>query len=189
MVANAQTEKLTFEEYLELEDRSQVRHEFVGGEIHAMAGATVGHNAVVGNLLIALGPKVRKSDCRAFVSDMKVRVEATAAALCPDLVISREPLDRQDHFITDARLIIEVLSPSTADHDRGAKLKHYIRLPGLAEYVLIDSQRRSIDVYRRQEVGWQFLPLAEDQPLVLESVGIELSWDDVYEGVSFGDEA
>lgn len=150
MAAPAAHRPLAPEEYLAMEAVSEVKHEFLRGEVFAMAGATASHNQIAVNLVTRLRDHLRGSVCRVYVSDVKLRVEAADAYFYPDLFVTCDPEDHADPAVKRrARLIVEILSVSTAAYDRTDKFDDYRKLETLEEYVLIDSRKQSVMVYRR----------------------------------------
>jgi Uma2 family endonuclease len=164
MIANLQKPFLTPEEYLAWEAEQQVRHEYIDGEVYAMAGGTLPHNDIAVNLTTILKPFLREKGCKVRMSDVKVQVSNAKAYFYPDVVISCNEQDRRSRqVISFPKIIIEVLSPSTAGFDRGDKFKYYRRFSTLLEYVLIDAEKISIDVYRRGSAGkWELTSYPED---------------------------
>jgi Uma2 family endonuclease len=149
---------MTPEEYLEWEGKQEFRHEYVDGEIFAMTGGSLPHNDIALNLYRALYPHLRQRGCRVNVSDVKVQTNQNSRYFYPDLVVTCHPQDLQSRkFIQHPKVIIEVLSPSTASYDsptetrrdRAQKLKYYRQIPSLQEYVLVDSESISVEVYHR----------------------------------------
>ncbi|WP_020394299.1 Uma2 family endonuclease [Thiolinea disciformis] len=179
---------MTTSEYLQQERQSRERHEYIQGQIYAMAGASREHNQLVFNLAGLLHAQLRHRPCSAFVADMRVRTRAHEAYFYPDLsVVCGEMQFEDEHSdtFTNPSLIIEVLSSSTEGYDRGAKFAHYRRLESLREYILVAQDRISIERYTRNEQGqWLLSEATElDQTLQLEAIGCELSLQAVYEKV------
>jgi Uma2 family endonuclease len=151
----------TYAEYLAYERDSGLKHEFDDGEILAMAGGSRRHNALASRISAALEGG-RKPGCIAFQSDQKIRVLATGRATYPDAsmvcgAIEGDPADPTGATITNPTLIVEVLSPSTEQDDRGAKWQHYQMLPSLQEYVLVSQSEARIERYRRLATGgWEY---------------------------------
>src|SRR5687767_4172140 len=133
----AQIRKLTIDEYLELEKRSDVRHEYVDGLIFAMHGESQGNNLIAGNLYVALRNHLRRRGCRTYSHAVKVRVSDLDIYYYPDLVVSCDRRDRDGYVVNHPSLIIEVLSPTTEGVDRREKRFNYARIPSLQEYVLV----------------------------------------------------
>lgn len=155
----------TYEEYLAFERASETKHEFVAGEIFAMAGGNARHSALafrIGGALYNALP----AGCTAFQSDMRLRVLATGRATYPDVSmvcgqVEFDPADPRQTTITNPTLIVEVLSPTTEEVDRGDKWRDYQRIASLREYVLV-SQEPRIEVYRRRSSGdWDYIDVRE----------------------------
>ncbi len=174
----------TYEDYLALERAANVKHEFLGGEIYAMAGGTREHAALAANVTAALSAQLRGKPCQAHSSDLRVRVLATGLATYPDVTVVCGPaeLDPEDrHTVVSPILLVEVTSPSTEDYDRGEKLQHYRRIPSLREVVVVSHRERCLEVFRRDAAGdWQRSEARASHALVLESVGASLEVDDIY---------
>ena len=177
---------LTADAYLDDEIEADVRHEFIDGDLYAMAGAGESHNLITLNVAAQLRTLVRGGPCRVFVSDMKLRVAAWNAFYYPDVMVVCNPADLQTYYKESPCLVIEVLSKSTHRIDRREKLQAYRTLPSLREYVLIASGRAQIEVHRRAQDGiWQTSTLGTGDRLILECVQASLSMDDIYEDVVF----
>ena len=151
----------TYEEYLAYERDSGLKHEFEDGQIYAMAGGSRRHNAIASRISAALEVG-RKPGCVAFQSDQRVRVLATGRAAYPDASvvcgpIEGDPSDPTGATITNPNLLVEVLSPSTEQDDRGSKWQHYQMIGALREYVIVSQSEPRIEVYRRLESGgWSY---------------------------------
>lgn len=179
------TSELTAEQFLVWEALQPEKHEYVAGELFAMVGARRVHVVIAGNCFALLKSHLRGTACRAFMSDMKLRVEAANAFYYPDVLVSCDPRDlAADQFMQYPKVVIEVLSESTAAHDRGDKFAAYRQLPSLEEYALIDPDRRTIEVFRRMPDGNWLLAAAEaPQGLVLRSIDFVAPPDAVFEDV------
>ena len=174
--------RMTVEEYLKFEETAQIKHEFVDGFVFAMAGASEEHNLICINLASLLRAAVRGSSCSAYVSDMKLQVEDRF--YYPDLLLSCDDEDKGKSIKAHPCLIIEVLSKSTSDIDRGEKLYQYRKLSSLKAYVLISQDKRFIEIYRSQQDGsWRYETL-EEGTFTLPCLDLSLKLDDVYEDVS-----
>lgn len=169
-------ERMSAQDFLAWDETQTVRHEFVGGEVFAMAGAGEAHVTVAGNLYVALRQHLAGTPCRTFITDMKLRVEAADAFFYPDVMVSCSAADAADPMVKrDPVLLVEVLSPATAAYDRGDKFAAYRKLPGLREYLLVDTESRRCDLCRRGAEGlWVLHPFEPGQGLRLESVALEL---------------
>ena len=179
----------TVEEYLELEQTSNIRHEYFAGEVFAMAGGSKEHNIISGNVYSRLRSQLRGSSCNVFMSDMKVRInlanENQTIFYYPDVIVSCDTEDQDRYFLNYPCLIIEVLSPSTETIDRREKLLNYRSLASLKEYVLISQDQVKVEVYRQDEKrNWTIQTLINrDDKLHLDSVGLILEMTDIYEDV------
>ncbi|MGL4375071.1 MAG: Uma2 family endonuclease [Microcoleaceae cyanobacterium] len=188
MIAEPQyPQKMTAEEYLEWESKQELRHEYIDGEILAMTGGTIPHNDIALNLYRALYSHLRQRGCRVNVSDVKVQANQNSRYFYPDLVVTCHPDDlKARDFITHPKVIIEVISPSTANYDRGDKFKYYRQIPSLQEYVLVDSESIAVEVYHRGEGKmWHYYGYTDGDAIVLESIEFECAIEVLYEGVSF----
>ena len=177
---------LTVEEYLNLEQDAEIRHEYVAGQIYAMAGASEAHNLIVTNLIAIIRPHLRGSSCRTFVSDMKVKVKTQQADIFyyPDLLVTCDPNDNKKYFKTNPILIVEVISNSTETTDKREKRVNYQNIESLQEYVLVSQDEIKVEVYRKDNEGnWTVETLGKDGNLQLDSVGLTLTMTDIYEDV------
>jgi Uma2 family endonuclease len=179
---------LTPEQYLEIERKAEYKSEYFNGEMFAMAGAREAHNLVVTHLLSGLDQQFRARPCRAYPSDMRVRVGASGSYTYPDVsAVCGDPqfLDDQTDTLLNPALLIEVLSPSTEAYDRGRKFELYKSITSLREYLLVATDRIHADLYTRQADGRWMLTSADkpEDSLTLESVGAQLNLADLYEKV------
>ena len=175
----------TFDDYLEWENQQSQRHEFIRGEVFAMAGGTDVHNEAAGNLYVLLHQHLRGSPCRVFMADVKVRVEAADCGFYPDLLVTCAESDRADRLVKRAPiLIIEVLSPSTASFDLGDKFAAYRQLDSLQEYALVDPGRMRIEIYRRRENQWWLDSAGPGERLHLACIDLDCPVEAVYEDLS-----
>jgi len=176
---------MTAEEFLAWDATQTIKHEFVRGEVFAMAGAHEAHVTVTMNVAMALRQHLKGSPCRTFQTDMKLRVEAADAYCYPDVMVTCSAADAADPLIKrEPTLVVEVLSPSTAAYDRGEKFAAYRLLPSLQEYLLVDPAARRCDLYRLGADGlWVLQPGAPEQGVHFASVELELDgarlWDEV----------
>ncbi|MEG3865632.1 MULTISPECIES: Uma2 family endonuclease [unclassified Microcoleus] len=192
MIANReQDQKMTAAEYLVWEAKQELRHEYIDGEIVAMTGGSLPHNDIALNLYRALYPHLRERGCRVNVSDAKVQARKNSRYFYPDLVVSCDPDDlKSREFIQKPKVIVEVLSPGTANYDRTKKLKYYRQIPSLQEYVLVDSEEIVVEVYRRGEGKmWLYYEYEAGEAIALESIEFECAIELLYEGVSFEQES
>ena len=185
MIANRQQNYLSPEAYLEGEKVSSIKHEYIQGEIYAMAGASDAHVTIVINLLTLLRNHLRGSGCRIYASDMKARIETLDIFYYPDIMVTCDDRDLQfDYFKRYPCLIVEVLSESTESRDRGDKFADYRELSTLQEYVLISQSRRRVECFRRNPQGqWVLFTYGLNQQFHLESINFSCSVTDIYEDV------
>ena len=168
MHESVRQDSLTVDEYLKSEEEREVRHEYVRGQIFAMTGATEDHNIIAGNLYGRLFQLLEGSNCRAYINDMKVRIEATDSFYYPDIMVTCEPIVGKSVFKSAPIIIIEVLSPSTKHIDRREKLVAYRTLESLQQYILVHQDRCLIEVYTRKSAKeWLVAMLQMPQHLVL----------------------
>jgi len=171
-------EKFRFsaDDYLQWEARQTGRHEYLDGEVFAMAGAEDRHVTVSLNVAMALRQHLAGSPCRTYMADMKLRVEAANSFHYPDVMVTCSAADAQDRLVKrEPCLLVEVLSESTAGYDRGSKFGLYRLLPSLQEYVLIDPADHTTDVYRKGAGGlWVLHPFAAGEAVRFESINLEL---------------
>jgi Uma2 family endonuclease len=179
------TTVLTVDEYLSGELKSEVRHEFLGGVVYAMAGTSEEHKTIAGNIFAALHAHLRGKPCRVFIVDMKVRLFIASEDLFyyPDLMVTCDPRDTDRYFKRHPNVLIEVLSPDTERTDRREKLFNYRGIDTLEEYVLVAQSKLEITQFRRAK-QWEPEVLTQaGQQLELPSIGFALPLSNVYEGV------
>ena len=175
---------MTYAEYLAAEAVTEVRHEYLNGEVWAMAGGTPQHSALAAAVILELGTALRGKPCRLFTSDLRVRVLETDLSTYPDVSIvcgqlETAPADKE--AITNPIVLVEVLSDSTEAYDRGAKAAHYRRIPSLREYVLVSQAEPRIEIQRRTEGGrWELLEARAGEAIELASIGARLDVSAVY---------
>lgn len=188
---NAQPQlRFTADDYLAWEATQNERHEYFHGEVFAMAGGTQNHNTVSGNAYLALRQHLKGAPCKVFISDMRVQVRAGDVYFYPDVVVSCQRTDVQNGLsmaLESPVLIVEVLSNSTASWDRGGKFAAYREIGSLQEYLLLDPEARTADLYRRNAMGRFELfawTLKDAEPVcTLESVGAAVPLVALFEGV------
>jgi Uma2 family endonuclease len=178
------------EEYLQLERASDTKHEYLDGEIIAMAGATLEHNYIVANLMREIGSFLKGKNCRITPSDLRISIPAANSYTYPDAsIFCGRPEMEDDRFdiAKNPAVIFEVMSASTREYDSGNKFLYYQRIPSLQEYFLIDSRKRSVVVYRRQSIDlWKIETLEEANATVaITTIDYKLSFDDLYFDVEF----
>nr|WP_242022945.1 Uma2 family endonuclease [Pseudanabaena mucicola] len=137
MVALPDRILMSYEEYLAWESTQEMRHEYIDGEVVAMADGTRNHNRVSGNIFKILDDAFGDRQCEVYISDVKVQVERNRKYFYPDIVVTCDESDRDPQLVLFPCLIIEVLSPSTEAYDRGFKFSQYRQFESLQEYVLV----------------------------------------------------
>lgn len=175
--------KLTPQAYLDQERSSDTKHEYCNGEIFAMSGASAAHNLITGNLIRELGNQVRKRPCRVYPSDM--RVQLPDGYVYPDVtVVCGKPEFYDQDNLSNPAVVVEVLSPSTADYDASGKFARYRQLDSLQEYLLVAQDRAHVLHYVKQaENRWLLSEYKDTAEFELPSIECRLSLTDVYEKV------
>jgi Uma2 family endonuclease len=177
---SASRQRYTYAEYLAYERDSALKHEFEDGTIFAMAGGSRRHNALAASVVAAL-VTARAKGCVVFQSDQKVRVLASGRATYPDASmvcgpIEGDPADPSGATITNPTLIVEVLSASTEEEDRGNKWQHYQLIPSLEEYVLVSQTHPRIETYRRLPSGnWEYRDVTEGSMQLSSGAQLDLA--------------
>ena len=184
-VGYALKQPMTAAEFLTWDAGQTIRHEFVRGEVFAMAGGEDRNATVAGNVYIALRQHLRGTPCRVYASDVKLRVEAADCFFYPDVMVTCSATDLQDRLVKrEPVLVVEVLSPSTGAYDRGDKFASYRQLPSLQEYLLVDVETLRCDLFRKGADGlWVLHPSDADEPVQLACVDLQLApealWTDL----------
>ena len=179
---------ITEAQYLKLERAAETKSEFLDGEVYAMTGASRQHNTITVNATVALHPQVIQRQCEIYTNDLRVKVSATGAYLYPDIAIAcgGQFEDQEVDTLLNPRVIIEVLSKSTAALDRGEKFESYRKLDSLMEYLLVSQSRCHIEHYLRQTDG-KWLLVEYDDPndiIELPSIGCQLSLGTIYSRIA-----
>jgi Uma2 family endonuclease len=181
---------ITPEEYLEAERRAEYRSEYLDGQVYAMAGASPVHVRIMLNLARRLDEQLEDGPCQVFAVDLKVRVATAGPYFYPDLVVvcgKPQAQEQHDDVILNAKVVIEILSPSTESFDRGKKFQAYSRHEFLSEYVLVAQDHIQIDHYVRQPNGhWDFTSTSDaDGVIEFPTVGASVKVADIYSRVTF----
>ena len=174
------------EEYLDAEDRAEVKNEYLGGNVYAMAGGTRRHNQMTGNIYAELQKQLEGKSCRPFIGDVKVRIDIAKDTYFyyPDVMVGCNPKDNHPLYLTEPKVIVEVLSPSTERIDRREKFFIYQRIESFDTYLLVDQEKREVTVYRKN-VGWTAEVLQDQGEIALDSIGCRLSLERIYRDVDF----
>ncbi|MFD1466607.1 Uma2 family endonuclease [Hymenobacter caeli] len=182
--AEPQPHRYTTEEYFALEEGSEVRHEFFEGEVFAMAGASIAHNTIAGNVYMSCRQALRGKPCRVQMEAVRLAVAENRHYAYPDVMVSCDPHDqRESQQLHRPVLIVEVLSPSTEAYDRGLKFNQYKKLPSLRHYLLVSQKTWLVEWYQLTEHGvWAHTALAEaEDALIIPELGLTLTLAEVYE--------
>ncbi|MGY6275925.1 Uma2 family endonuclease [Methylomonas sp. MgM2] len=176
---------MTADDFLAWEATQTEKHEFVSGEAFAMVGARQNHVVVSLNIAAALKQRLRGTPCRAYISDLKLRVETADAFFYPDVMVSCHPDDlKSQQYISHPTLIVEVLSESTAAYDRGGKFAAYRGLESLQEYVIVDIDSRRVECFRRTSNNeWLLHDYHGEVSCEFQSLDIGLALADIFEDI------
>jgi Uma2 family endonuclease len=187
MTAPANRVTYTPAEYLARERLAETKSEYLNGEIRAMTGASRRHNLVVSNLSREISNQLRGGPCESYIGDMRVKVSSSGLYTYPDIVVACPPIEFEDaevDTLLNPSVIVEVLSPSTEQHDRGEKFRQYRRLQSLREFVLVAQDAPHIERYMRQNDVWVLSEVTGlDSTLTLESIGCAVGLSDIYDKV------
>ena len=189
-MSTAPIKQYTPEEYLAIDRQSEHKNQYFAGEIFAMVGASRRHNLIVANLVGELRTQLKDRRCEVYPSDMRVKVSPTGLYTYPDVtVICGEAEFDDGHYDTllNPTVLIEVLSKTTEDYDRGRKFEHYRQLESLSEYLLVAQEKYHVMRYRRQDEHWE-----TDRPadtVALQSIDCELAVAEIYHKVEFETQA
>jgi Uma2 family endonuclease len=173
---------VSVEEYLAL-DVGDVKHEYVGGVVHAMAGGTPEHGALAANVIRHLGTVLRDRPCQIYTSDVRVAIEATGLRTYPDVTIVCGAVQRgdKDVSVVNPTVLVEVTSDSTADWDRGGKFAHYRQIPSLREYLVVNHRERLVEHHSRGAGDiWTLRDVRADGVIELASLSCTLPLPEVY---------
>lgn len=189
MIANKTQNYISPEDYLAGEEISHIKHEYIDGQIYAMAGASDAHVTISLNLASLLRNHVRGTGCRVYMADMKAQIDTANIYYYPDVIVTCDARDREfTNYKKYPCLIVEVLSPTTEAFDRGDKFSDYQQLETLQEYVLISQKHQRLDCFRRNAEGfWVLQFYYPGSEIHLASIDFRTSLDALYEDVTFGD--
>lgn len=179
-------QKISIQEYLEMENASPEKHEYYKGEVFAMSGAKVPHVIINGNILTALKQKLKGNPCKPFGNGMRIHIEANTLFTYPDISIvcgDIITLNNDEYNVLNPSVLIEVLSKTTRNYDRGEKFKLYRDIPALKEYVLVDSETVNIEIFRLNENHhWELEEYNNTvESFEIHTINTSLSFAEVYE--------
>jgi Uma2 family endonuclease len=177
--------KMTPQEYLAWERQNQTRHEYFQGEVFEMAGATETHVLITTNLVMHLGFQLKKNPCVVYASDLRLYIPGTDQYTYPDVLVACPPINLQDEVqdtLLNPVLIVEVLSESTQNYDRGEKFASYRQLPSLVDYLLISQKQVLVEYYHRGDSGWLLRDYRDlNEVVILGAVPCQLRLEDIYD--------
>jgi Uma2 family endonuclease len=185
-MSDAAIRAMSAEEYLRSEASSPYKREYVGGfvyPLHAQAGASESHVLICGNIAAALHASARQRGCRLYQSDMKLAIAASGSFYYPDVMLVCDAQDGERYFKTAPAVLVEVLSKSTAAHDRFGKYGMYTAIPSLQTYLIVEQDERRVYAYTRTDGRWTLQELIGTGEIHLPSLGRTLSLDEIYDGV------
>jgi Uma2 family endonuclease len=174
---------LTVDEYLDLEEDSSIKHEYVEGALYALAGSSLRHNRIAGNIFRKLGNVAEGTTCQVYMSD--VRCQFGNVFYYPDVMVAcGEPLSGNQVYRSDPCLLVEVISPSTASKDRREKLLIYRQIPTVRAYLIVDQETRRVERHYRDADGvWQRADHLNDGEIPVPCPETELELDDIYRDI------
>lgn len=181
--------RYTYADYVALEERSSTKHEFLDGEIYAMAGGSEEHSALAAQVLRLLGNAIGGRPCRVHTSDLRVYVEAAGLATFPDGAVICGPLEQHPPSpratALNPSILVEVTSDPSEEYDTGLKLEHYRTIPSLREYIIVSHRERRVTVHHRAAEGtWVTRHAIATGRVRVESLASELAIDEVFRGSS-----
>jgi len=179
---------ISVEDYLEGERLSDVRHEYVGGYVYAMAGASDDHNRIAGNIHGELRERLRGRRCEAFVADMKLKIPGNQAFYYPDVLVACDPADNARYFRERPAVVFEVLSPDTERADQREKWYAYALIPSLKVYVIVSQEKRQVTVLRRSRPGPWVADVIKGKGSILKlpEIKAEIALARIYERTRIG---
>ena len=182
-------QKISIEAYLEMENASAEKHEYYSGEIFAVSGAKVSHNTISGNLFVTLSNKLKGKKCKPYNSDQRIHIQSNTLFTYPDIsIICGEiiTLNNDEYNVLNPSAIIEVLSKSTKNYDRGEKFKLYREIPALQEYILADSESIHIEVFRlNKNRHWELEEYNSIEDIIhIKVIDEKILISEIYEGVN-----
>ncbi len=181
-MGNLDFKNMSVADFIQWEAEQDERYELVEGEVFAMTGETFAHDRVRNNLVVALDPHLRDTACQVLGPDVKLRIGADSAGYYPDLFVVCRQIDPNATEVNEAKLIIEILSPSTEKKDRGGKWIEYQKLSMLQEYVLIDPDRRRIEIFRREDsANWRLHICSQNEAVRFESLDFSTGFRAIFE--------
>ena len=180
--------KYTYEEYLQLEQQSDMRYEFWNSEVFAMAGGSKNHNEILSNIHFCLRDNFRRKSCRTFAEGVKLELVKDQYYVYPDVLLTCDPRDNDDYFVKHPSLIVEVLSPGTEAYDRSVKLAQYRKIKSLRYYLLVSQSQPFVEIFARTNENELFTyDVAEGMDAVIQMPALDfaLPLSKIYEYIEF----
>jgi Uma2 family endonuclease len=175
---------MSWDEYLAFEEQSPYRHEYVNGAVYAMSGASLAHNRIAQQLVVAFRSHLRGGPCEPFFLEAKLEIRAARDQIMyyPDVLVSCRPEDRTEQSVRNPKLVVEILSKSTQHIDRREKAMTYQRVEAIEEYVLIAQNQPRVVVHSRAEDWRPMLYSGMDAQVDFRSIGLQMPLAQIYEG-------
>ncbi len=185
---SASLKSYSIEEYQAIEEETGIKHEYHDGNVWAMSGGTINHGILCGNIFSELRNALDRDTCQAYLSEIKLSIEATNSFVYPDAMVvcgDLEKSEKNPHAICNPTVIVEVLSKSTALYDRGDKFFLYRQIPSLREYILIEQDKYQVESFFQKDNNvWQISrTTGVDSILKVSSLDIDISMSDLYENI------
>jgi len=183
-------QRYTIAEYLEMENEADEKSEYYKGEVFAMAGALMKHNKIFSNLFIALGVELKGKGCQPFGSDTRIHIPSNTLFTYPDITIvcgKEETLNDDGFNVLNPTAIVEILSKATKSYDRGDKFNLYRDIPSLREYIMVDSERLGIEIFRLNATNhWELEEYKSiTETIAIKAIDVQIAIEEIYEGVEF----
>jgi Uma2 family endonuclease len=179
-MAYAQPRAWTIPDFLTFESGESERYELVGGVVRLRTGDTAAHSAIKGNVALAFRDALRGAPWRPYICGL--RVLTPTAVLYPDVLVAGRPLAPDDDRLSDPTVVVEMLSPASETFDRIYKWREYQTIAALRHFVLIAQNERRVEVYTREQSGWQLAVIEPpEDTVVLQAIGANLSLEAIYE--------
>jgi Uma2 family endonuclease len=179
--------RYSYAEYLALEATSNVKHEYLDGQIYGMAGGSPEHAALAAAVVGLLFPQLQQGRYRAFSADLRVRVETSGLTTHPDVTVvcgPRQPSAQDAQAVTNPRLLVEVSSPGTEQYDRGDKFEHYRQIPALQQYVIVSHRERLVSIWSRTDGdAWTETQAVDGDVVELPSIAACLDVRALYDAI------
>ena len=183
-------QKISIQDYLEMENAATEKHEYYRGEIFVMSGTKVPHNLISSKFFYALGKRLEGKPCQPFGSDMRIHIEANTLFTYPDISVvcgDIQTLNNDNWNVLNPTVIIEILSPSTKNYDRGEKFKLYRDIPTLKGYILVDSESIHVEVFHINENNhWELKEYKSiEDTFEIEAINVNITVAEIYQAVAF----